>query len=120
MSEQAKRRVGSTVMMSIRALAIIFSGVAVLGASGCSGQPGAPSGLASDSAGNAVSASAVVTTSETGSRSTSVSPSRFGDRSPGVVFVTSQGLYYDTFVVTDPLPMEGLFVIVSFCDSVLW
>jgi hypothetical protein len=38
-----------------------------------------------------------------------VSPSRFGDRTPGVVYVTSQGLYYDTFVVKDPLPMEGRF-----------
>ena len=34
---------------------------------------------------------------------------RFGDRTPGVVFVTSQGLYYDTFVVRDPLPMHGRF-----------
>jgi hypothetical protein len=27
----------------------------------------------------------------------------------GVVFVTSQGLYYDTFVTVDPLPMHGQF-----------
>ena len=27
----------------------------------------------------------------------------------GVVFVTSQGLYYDTFVTNDPLPMHGKF-----------
>ncbi|MFO7661560.1 MAG: hypothetical protein R6X18_03090 [Chloroflexota bacterium] len=27
----------------------------------------------------------------------------------GVVYVTSQGLYYDTFVVVDPLPMKGPF-----------
>jgi hypothetical protein len=38
-----------------------------------------------------------------------VSATRFGDRSPGVVYVTSQGLYYDTFVVKDPLPMHGRF-----------
>ena len=30
-----------------------------------------------------------------------VSPTRFGKRTPGVIFVTSQGLYYDTFVVAD-------------------
>jgi hypothetical protein len=30
-------------------------------------------------------------------------------KSAGVVFVTSQGLYFDTFVVTDPLPMHGPF-----------
>jgi hypothetical protein len=37
-------------------------------------------------------------------------PSRFGGRgTPGVVYVTSQDLYYDTFVVQDPLPPEGPF-----------
>ena len=29
--------------------------------------------------------------------------------SAGVVYVTSQGLYYDTFVTNDPLPMHGPF-----------
>lgn len=29
--------------------------------------------------------------------------------SSGVVYVTSQGLYYDTFVAHDPLPMRGKF-----------
>jgi hypothetical protein len=29
--------------------------------------------------------------------------------SAGVVFVTSQGLYFDTFVTNDPLPMQGPF-----------
>ena len=28
---------------------------------------------------------------------------------PGVIYVTSQGLYYDTYTVADPLPMEGRF-----------
>ncbi len=32
-----------------------------------------------------------------------------GRTGAGVVFVTSQGLYYDTFVVVDPLPMKGKF-----------
>ena len=32
-----------------------------------------------------------------------------GNETPGVIFVTSQGLYYDTFVVKDPLPFEGRF-----------
>jgi hypothetical protein len=32
---------------------------------------------------------------------------RAGDT--GVIYVTSQGLYYDTFAATDPLPMEGRF-----------
>jgi hypothetical protein len=29
--------------------------------------------------------------------------------STGVIYVTGQGLYYDTFVAKDPLPMEGPF-----------
>jgi len=29
--------------------------------------------------------------------------------SDGVVYVTSQGLYYDTFVARDPLPFKGKF-----------
>jgi len=32
-----------------------------------------------------------------------------GNETPGTVYVTSQGLYYDTFVVVDPLPFEGKF-----------
>jgi hypothetical protein len=32
-----------------------------------------------------------------------------GNETPGVVYVTSQGLYYDTFAVVDPLPMKGSF-----------
>ncbi len=32
-----------------------------------------------------------------------------GNEPPGVVYVTSQGLYYDTFVVKDPLPFQGRF-----------
>ena len=66
---------------------------------GCSKQPTAPS--------TSVSAPALA------SQSMAVSPSRFGDRTPGVVFVTSQGLYYDTFVVKDPLPMEGRFQLLT-------
>jgi hypothetical protein len=31
----------------------------------------------------------------------------------GTVYVSSQGLYYDTFVVKDPLPMEGKFQLLA-------
>src|SRR5215208_2496897 len=31
----------------------------------------------------------------------------------GTVYVSSQGLYYDTFVAQDPLPMEGHFQVLS-------
>ena len=67
---------------------------------GCSGQPTTPSSAVSAPA----SPSVTIPASDT-----AVSPSRFGTRTPGVVFVTSQGLYYDTFVVKDPLPMKGRF-----------
>ena len=32
-----------------------------------------------------------------------------GDGALGVIYVTSQGLYYDTFVSADTLPMKGPF-----------
>ena len=31
----------------------------------------------------------------------------------GVVYVTSQGLYYDTFVAQDPLPFQGRFQLIA-------
>ncbi len=36
-------------------------------------------------------------------------PVSAGRGTPGVIYVTSQGLYYDTFVVRDPLPFKGPF-----------
>jgi hypothetical protein len=63
---------------------------------GCSNLPSSPSSAAHASA--SLSAGAVAASS-----------SRFGDRVPGTVYVTSQGLYYDTSVVKDPLPMNGPF-----------
>lgn len=32
-----------------------------------------------------------------------------GRGAAGVIYVTSQGLYYDTYVVADPLPFQGPF-----------
>src|SRR5919109_5449022 len=32
-----------------------------------------------------------------------------GRGNAGTIYVTSQGLYFDTFVVVDPLPMKGPF-----------
>ena len=31
----------------------------------------------------------------------------------GVIFVTSQGLYYDTYTVVDPLPFKGKFQLLA-------
>ena len=84
---------------------IIFS--VVLGSAlGCSSQPTAPSRV------SAVPATAAAGSSAAASNMV-VSPSRFGNRMAGVVYVTSQRLYYDTFVVKDPLPMEGPFQLLT-------
>lgn len=94
--------------MQIRLIHSAILCSAVLGPTiGCSGQPTAPSTLASPPS------SGVTDTASGASQQTAVSPSRFGDRTPGVVFVTSQGLYYDTFVVKDPLPREGRFQLLA-------
>lgn len=37
--------------------------------------------------------------------------------STGVVFVTSQGLYYDTFVTRDPIPMNGPFQLLEMGET---
>ncbi len=76
----------------------------LLGAAACTSQPTAPSSLASTQSIGSASA-----TSSATAGGAVTSPSRFGDRTPGVIYVTSQGLYYDTFVVKDPLPMSGKF-----------
>ena len=81
---------------------ILFCCVTLGAALGCSNQPTAPSSLGSPTV---AAGSATVSSQQ--------SPSRFGDRMPGVVYVTSQGLYYDTFVVKDPLPMQGRFQLLA-------
>jgi hypothetical protein len=81
----------STRTVSSRVLLFLFLSTAL----GCSNQPTTPSRLDSPEPNNAVSLA------------------RFGDRTPGVVYVTSQDLYYDTFVVKDPLPMEGKFQLLT-------
>jgi hypothetical protein len=82
--------------MTIRiASGVIFSSLAIGTTIGCSTQPVAPSGTSS----TALDPPAAQT----------VSAQRFGDRVPGVIYVTSQGLYYDTFATADPLPMRGRF-----------
>jgi hypothetical protein len=95
----------STRTGSSRVLLSLFLSTAL----GCSNQPTAPSRL--DSAPSI--GSAVAPPSATTGQNNAVSLARFGDRTPGVVYVTSQGLYYDTFVVTDPLPIEGKFQLLT-------
>ena len=95
--------------MRIPGVSPILLSVALSTAFGCSSQPIAPSKV--DSAQSAGSAAAVPSTAS--AQTTAAPPSRFGDRTPGVVYVTSQGLYYDTFVVKDPLPMKGRFQLLA-------
>jgi hypothetical protein len=90
-----------TILSAILCLAVLATAL------GCSGQPTTPSTLASPST------VGIPSTALGASPQTAVSPSRFGERTPGVVYVTSQGLYYDTFVVKDPLPMNGPFQLLA-------
>jgi hypothetical protein len=92
--------------MRIRPMSPMILCWAVLGtALGCSSPPTAPSSVASPSVIGATS----TTPSASASQQPASALSRFGQRTPGVVYVTSQGLYYDTFVVKDPLPINGRF-----------
>jgi hypothetical protein len=84
-------------------LSAILCSAVLAPALGCAGQPTAPSTLTSPSTVGVTGAASDA------SQQPAVSSSRFGDRTPGVVYVSSQGLYYDTFVVKDPLPMAGRF-----------
>jgi hypothetical protein len=87
----------------------VFLSLVLSTAFGCSNQPAAPSRLDSTpSIGSAATAVAA-----TAGPINAVSPLRFGRRTPGVVYVTSQGLYFDTFVVKDPLPTEGKFQLLT-------
>jgi hypothetical protein len=92
--------------MNIRTVSSrILLSIVLSTALGCSTQPAAPSGVDSMSS----IGSATEAPSAARAQSQAVAPLRFGGRTPGVVYVTSQGLYYDTFVVKDPLPMKGKF-----------
>ena len=95
--------------MTIRTLSPVLCCVLFGAAIGCSNQPVAPSSAVSTSQVDASGSASPAAASDT----IAVSPSRFGRRTPGVIFVTSQGLYYDTFVVKDPLPMEGKFQLLA-------
>jgi hypothetical protein len=54
---------------------------------------------------------ATATSTDGGTASISAKGGRPG--SSGVFYVTSQGLYYDTFVAADPLPMKGRFQLLA-------
>lgn len=70
---------------------------------GCTSQPFGPSALPAPTA--------MAVAAPPGAPMPVATRSAAGGRpgSAGVVYVTSQGLYYDTFVSRDPLPMEGRF-----------
>lgn len=72
---------------------------------GCTSQPLAPSAQPSGASASQLAARPV----GGASRATVTPPKGGRPASPGVVYVTSQGLYYDTFVTANPLPMNGPF-----------
>jgi hypothetical protein len=81
-------------MMTRAGFALMIALVLPTVFSGCSGQPMSPSVVPS-----AATPLTGAATAATGGRAASTM----------VVYVTSQGLYFDTFVARDPLPMEGPF-----------
>jgi hypothetical protein len=95
-------------MRMYRALSVSLCSLIAAASLGCSGQPTAPSGLSQTATAGPGLALPVSSDS-----TAAMSPARFGGRTPGMIFVTSQGLYYDTFVVRDPLPMEGRFQLLT-------
>jgi hypothetical protein len=80
------RKLASSVLMLVPVIAVA-----------CSSHPTAPSTVGAASGGSTAASTA------TGGRAATT----------GVVFVSGQGLYYDTFVARDPLPMEGKFQLLA-------
>lgn len=95
--------------MRIHTSSVIVCCAILSAALGCSERPTSPSSVVSQP----TIGSESIAADRPATPSSAVSASRFGDRTPGVVYVTSQGLYYDTFVVKDPLPMEGRFQLIA-------
>jgi hypothetical protein len=100
----ATERTGIRILTLSLMLCLVTFGAAL----GCSNQPTAPSSVVSTPTVRSANAASPATAS-----ANAVSSARFGKRTPGMIFVTSQGLYYDTFVVKDPLPMEGPFQLLT-------
>ena len=98
-------RMSSLFRMTPVMMPVVYVVIAA-GVSACSPQSVSPSSIPV----TAASGSALASMPADGG---SLSTSRFGDRTPGVVYVTRQGLYYDTFVVKDPLPMNGKFQLLA-------
>jgi hypothetical protein len=96
-------------MNTRRAFSLFVLSLAMVTAFGCESQPSAPSSPDPAQPGE----SAVAAAPAASAQASAIAPARFGGRTPGVVYVTSQGLYYDTFVVKDPLPMHGKFQLIA-------
>ena len=85
-----------TVRVFVPALALAASAFY-----GCSSQPAAPTSVPTSVA-------------DSGAAPLAVQSSRGGRPAAlGVVYVTSQGLYYDTFVTAERLPMNGRFQLLA-------
>lgn len=86
-------------------MTVVFSCIILVAALGCSNPTVGPSIVPSTTVG----ASGPLPTAS----SATFSVNRFGDRVPGVVYVTSQGLYYDTFATAESLPPQGKFQLLA-------
>ena len=87
---------------------LVVYALALAGVSACDQRPLSPSPMSLTSTSTPPVGAAAAATS-----GGALSAARFGDRTPGVVYVASQGLYYDTFVVRDQLPMNGKFQLLA-------
>jgi hypothetical protein len=89
-------------MLRSRIVVVLLSVVAAAALSACTGNPAAPDA--------APAAEAVAGAGETGGVLTASTRGGSGGRGDGpIVYVTSQGLFYDSIVTADPLPFRGKF-----------
>ena len=91
---------------------IVVVPLIVAGCSGSSDTPSVPT------APTALSATPAITSAPSAGSTTAATTAKGGRAAAtGVIFVTSQGRYFDTFVPRDPLPMEGRFQLLRDTDG---
>lgn len=87
-------------------VSILMLSIATLG---CTSQPMSPSSIT----GTPGASGDIGPRSVTGAPGSVPAAAGGRAKSTGTVYVSSQGLYFDTFVARDPLPMEGPFQILE-------
>lgn len=92
-------------MITRFALSVTLLLPAALALSACSTAPTAPSALP----GSSTAIGSAATSARSGNGATPGFPDGGRNGALGVVYVSGQGLYYDTFVTVQQLPMNGRF-----------